>query len=92
LSGWTETIRGFAIDEPSWSGEDLFTAWGLPGDIIVTDRVRQMRDKYELTNINLTRVEEFLWDPEKRWTPHCWYLPEGFTPPENPEIETGTSN
>lgn len=90
--GMIDSVRGFAIDESSWSGEDLFKPWGMPGKIVVTDRVRQMRDKYELTNINLTRVEEFLWDPEKRWTPYCWYLPDGFTPPETAEIETGTSN
>jgi hypothetical protein len=80
-SGGLSSVRGFAIDESTWHGEDMFQAWGLPGLIIASDRVRQLRDKYALTNINLTRVEEYLWDPEKRWTPHCYYLPDGWTPP-----------
>ena len=68
-----ECIRGFTIDESSWSGEDLFIAWGIFGTVIVTDRVRQMRDKYELTNMNMTPVEEYLRDPFHKWTPFCEY-------------------
>ncbi|MBK9266729.1 MAG: hypothetical protein IPM54_43955 [Polyangiaceae bacterium] len=64
------SIRGFAIDEKSWTGEDIFAAWGMPGTVVVTDRVRQLRDDYGLTNVNLTPVEEVFWDPNKRWTPY----------------------
>lgn len=64
-----ESIRGFTIDESTWSGEDLFIAWGIFGTLIVTDRVREMRDKYGLTNMNMTPVEEYLSDPYKLWTP-----------------------
>ncbi len=91
-TGHIDCVRWLAIDESSWTGEDFFIAWGRTSDIIVTDRVRQMRDKYELTNINLTRVEEYLCDLERRWTPYCDYLPDGLTPPETVEVETGTSN
>ena len=71
-SGDAETIRGFSIDESSWTGEDFFFAWGV-SPWIVTDRVRQMRDKYELTNMNMTPVEEYLRDPFHKWTPFCEY-------------------
>ena len=67
LDANADSIRGFAIDETSWTGEDMFYAWGLNGSIIVTDRVRQLRDEHGLTNINLTPVEEFFWDPYYRW-------------------------
>jgi hypothetical protein len=52
----------------------------LLGVIVVTDRVRQLRDDYGLTNINLTPVEEYLWDPLYKWTPvdnSGGYVPEG---------------
>ena len=64
----TESVRGFKIDETSWSGEDLFIAWGMSACIIVTDRVRQLRDKYGLTNITLLPTEEYFWDPYHLWS------------------------
>ncbi|MBK9262329.1 MAG: hypothetical protein IPM54_21310 [Polyangiaceae bacterium] len=70
------SIRGFAIDEKSWTGEDIFRPWGLSGDIVVTDRVRKLRDDHGLTNMNLTRVEELFWDPYYRWSV------DGVSPPD----------
>ena len=75
------SIRGFAINEKSWTGEDMFRPWGLSGDIVVTDRVRQLRDEHSLTNINLTPVEQYFWDPYNRWSmndlsPPDWYKPD----------------
>ncbi len=67
--GIINSIRGFSIDESSWTGEDIFYAWGSTGCMIVTDRVRQLRDDHGLTNINLIPTEEYLWDPLHRWTP-----------------------
>jgi hypothetical protein len=80
-SGGVDNIRGFVIDESSWTGEDMFEPWGLLGVIVVTDRVRQLRDDYGLTNINLTPVEEYFWDPLYKWTPvdnspPDWYKPD----------------
>lgn len=86
-SGGVDSIRGFALDETTWHGEDIFRAWGMPGVIIVSDRVRELRDKHGLTNVNLTPIEDYLWDPEKRWTPWCYYLPDGITPPEEYEYD-----
>lgn len=72
-AGIIDCIRRIIINESSWTGEDIFVAWGVPGSLIVTDRVREMRDKYELTNMNMTPVEEYLWDPLHQWTPFCQY-------------------
>ncbi len=82
--GDVATVRGFAIDESSWTGEDLFYAWGADSSFIVTDRVREMRDKYGLTNMNMTPVEEYLWDPLNQWTP-VDYSPDE-PPPEADEV------
>jgi len=82
-SGIIECVRGLFIDESSWTGEDMFIAWGKPGSIIVTDRVRQMRDKYSLTNMNLTPTEEYLWDPLYKWTPIDYSRDEIAVPDED---------
>lgn len=69
LEAGVDTVRGFAIDASSWTGEDLFIAWGKPGSIIVTERVRQLRDDHDLKNMTLTPVEDYVWDPLNKWTP-----------------------
>lgn len=86
-SGGFDSVRGFTIDENSWTGEDLFFPWGLSGTIVVSDRVRQMRDKYGLTNLHLVPTEEVLIDFYRRWTPYCDYLPDGFVPREEHDYE-----
>lgn len=68
MEAGVDSIRGFAIDEASWTGEDLFIAWGMPGSNIVTERVRQLRDDYDLKNVTLTPIEKVFWDPYYRWT------------------------
>jgi hypothetical protein len=53
-------VVGFTIDQASWTGEDIFRPWGLWGRVIVTDRVRQLRDDYDLKNVELTPTEEYV--------------------------------
>lgn len=86
-SGGIDSVRGFALDETTWHGEDIFRAWGISGRIIVSNRVRELRDKHGLTNMNLVPVEEMLIDHHRRWTPYCDYLPDGITPPEEYEYD-----
>lgn len=69
LEANVDTVRGFTIDESSWTGEDVFIPWGMPGSPVVTDRVRQLRDEHHLKNMTLTPVEEYVWDPLNKWTP-----------------------
>ena len=68
LEAGMESVRGFAIDESSWTGEDIFIAWGMPGSIIVTDRVRQLRDDHDLKNVTLTPTEKYFCDHYHRWS------------------------
>jgi len=85
VNAGVDSVRGFTIDESSWTGEDLFVPWGLNGDIVVTDRVRQLRDEHGLTNMNLTPVEEYFIDFYKRWTPidYSAYMPEDTDTPND---------
>jgi hypothetical protein len=72
-SGDADGVRGFSIDEASWTGEDIFYPWGLSGIRVVTDRVRQLRDDHGLTNVNLTPTEEYFWDPYNKWSTPIWH-------------------
>jgi hypothetical protein len=87
MNAGVDTVRGFAIDEKSWTGEDIFYTWGLPGSIVVTDRVRQLRDEHSLTNINLTPVEQYFWDPLSKWTPVDYSPPDWYKPDEDSDDE-----
>ncbi len=91
-SGGAETVRGFSIDQASWSGEDMFYAWGMPGPVIVTDRVRQLRDEFGLTNVNLTPTEKYVWDPLNKWTPVDYSRPDWAVPDENDQEDTSMTN
>ncbi|HRI67307.1 MAG TPA: hypothetical protein PK156_23855 [Polyangium sp.] len=87
-----DTIRGFSIDEASWSGEDMFYARGMPGPVIVTDRVRQLRDEFGLTNVNLTPTEKYVWDPLNKWTPVDYSRDEVPAPDEDDQQNTSKTN
>lgn len=69
MGGDVESVRGFALDLSTWHGEDIFRAWGISGEFIVSDRVRELRDKHGLTNVHLIPTENYFWDPHRRWTP-----------------------
>lgn len=62
LGGSTvSSVSGFTIDEPTWSGEDIFVPWGLDQCLVVTERVLALRDEHELTNVSLVPTDEFTW-------------------------------
>lgn len=56
-----------------------------------TDRVRQLRDDYCLTNVNLTPTEEYFWDPLKKWPP-VDYSRDDLPNPSEPEYITEESD
>jgi hypothetical protein len=89
MNAGVSTVRGFKIDEQSWTGEDIFIPWGEPGSVVVTDRVRQLRDEYGLKNVTLTPTEEYVWDPLNRWTPVDYSRDEVAMPDE--DVERGSA-
>lgn len=55
-------IDRIIVDLDSWGGEDIFYARGLPGDILVSERFRQMCSDNMLRNCYFTPAEEFGFD------------------------------
>lgn len=61
-----KSVKGFVIEDGTWTGEDIFRPWGFTGTVVVTDRVRQLRDDYDLKNVELTPTEEEVFPPEHK--------------------------
>jgi hypothetical protein len=57
-------FRGFAIDESTWTGADLFHAWRAPATLVATERVLDVAKAHGLRNVTAVRVEEHVYDPE----------------------------
>lgn len=55
-------VEGYRIDEPTWSGEDIFVPWGFGGCLVATERVLATREKYGLTNLKFAPTETFVWE------------------------------
>jgi hypothetical protein len=62
-SGGLDAIRGLALEEGTWSGEDLFEARGLQGLVLASERLRQFVEDETLTNVGLVPMDEYVWDP-----------------------------
>lgn len=60
VRGWKRIV----FHPDTWSGEDVFVARGLPGTIFVSDRFREFRDEYGITNCPLIPAEEYSHIPE----------------------------
>jgi hypothetical protein len=58
-----ETIHGFALEERSWRGEDIFFARGLPGSAVVSERFVQFVERHDLKNMSMIPTEDYIWDP-----------------------------
>lgn len=63
--GRIKSINGFSIDESTWTGEDMFRVWGLAGTILVSHRVREMRDDYDLKNMEMIPIEDYYYAPHE---------------------------
>jgi hypothetical protein len=59
-----KSVNGFRIDEGTWTGEDMFRPRGVTGMVLVSDRVRQLRDDFDLKNVELTPIEQYCYPPE----------------------------
>lgn len=67
--GGADSIHGFALEEGTWAGEDVFRPRGLQGRIIVSERFARFVERHGLTNMRLTPIEEYVWDPLERGPP-----------------------
>jgi hypothetical protein len=53
-------IRGVAIDEATWGGEDVFYPRGLPGTMVVSERFHDVCLEHGITNLKLVEAPEFV--------------------------------
>ena len=63
--------EGIILEEGSWSGVDIFRARGAAGVILVSERFKEVVERYGLKNAWFIPAEKFAWD-ERR--PGLWYI------------------
>ncbi|WP_224368554.1 imm11 family protein [Hyalangium versicolor] len=64
-----DAIHGFALEPGTWQGEDIFRPRGEQGSIFVSERFAQFIQRHALTNMKLTPIEDYVWDPLERGPP-----------------------
>jgi hypothetical protein len=69
--GGASSIHGFALEQGTWQGEDVFRPRGLYGRIVVSERFAELASRHGLTNVKLTPIEELIWDPLGRGPPEA---------------------
>ncbi len=68
--GWTRQ-EGIILEEGSWTGVDIFTARGAPVPILVSERFKEVAERYGLKNAWFIPAEKFAWDEDR---PGLWYV------------------
>jgi hypothetical protein len=58
-----DSIHGFTLEPGTWQGEDVFRPRGLQGLIVVSERFARLVERHGLTNMRLTPIEAYTWDP-----------------------------
>lgn len=61
------------IQEDTWDGSDIFEARGLPGDIVVSERFKQLADTHKITNGVFIPAQKYAHDEHR---PGLWYIRE----------------
>lgn len=62
-----DAILSLRLDESSWSGEDIFSPWGVNGIVIVTRRFVSMVNEREIVNATTLPIEAYRWDPLRKY-------------------------
>jgi len=58
-----DAIDGLALEEGTWSGEDIFRPRGLWAVIIVSERFMRFAEKHALSHITWIPLDKYVWDP-----------------------------
>jgi hypothetical protein len=72
LCGGARIVDAYArlhLRDDSWTGEDIFTPWGVSGLVVVTESVVKLAADFELKNLTTTPLGEYRWDPLRRLEP-----------------------
>jgi hypothetical protein len=59
----------------SWTGADFFEAYGLPGHLLVSEKLKDLIESHQLTNAELIPAEEYQFDMEAIIAALDRYLP-----------------
>jgi len=62
-SAGLDSIHGFVLESSTWQGEDVLQARGMPGILIVSERLKAFITRHGLSNMKLIPTEEYVWDP-----------------------------
>jgi hypothetical protein len=54
-----DAVERVILQPDSWTGADIFEAYGLPGDILVTQRFKALVDEHGITNAELIPAEQY---------------------------------
>jgi hypothetical protein len=68
-SGGINAIFGFAFEEGSWRGEDIFHPRGAQGVLTVSERFERFVARHGFTNLRMTPTDEYVWNPLGRPPP-----------------------
>lgn len=71
LGGKRPKQEGIILEEGSWTGADIFKARGGPGQILVSERFKEVVERYKLKNTWFIPAEKFAWDDHR---PGLWYI------------------
>jgi hypothetical protein len=58
-----DAIDGLAMEEGTWSGEDIFRPRGLWGRILVSERFMHFAERHAMSNMALIPIEKYVKDP-----------------------------
>jgi hypothetical protein len=64
-----EGVRGFALQSPSWTGEDVFFTRGLSGVVIASQKFSGFVDRHDLANVRFVPTERYEWNPYRPLSP-----------------------
>jgi hypothetical protein len=68
-SSGVDTVHGFTLEPGTWQGEDVFRPRGKQGSILASERFAEFVKRHGFTNMKLTPIEEYVWDPGRRGPP-----------------------
>lgn len=71
--GAVESLEHIVIEPGSWTGVDIFEARGLPGRVVVSERLKQVIEAYKLKNAWLIPAGKYAYDEHR---PRLWYVRE----------------
>ncbi len=66
-SAGVDAIDGLALEEGTWTGEDIFRPRGLWGIIFVSERFMRFAERHAMSHFAFIPIEKYVWDPLDRY-------------------------